>query len=41
MHTRDLFETLFASGFLVTDFVPHVDQNGNPRSYYLLTHQDT
>ena len=41
MHTRELFETLFASGFLVTDFVPYVDQNGNPRSYYLLTHQDS
>ena len=41
MHTRELFETLFASGFLVTDFVPHVDQRSNPRSYYLLTHQDS
>jgi predicted GNAT superfamily acetyltransferase len=41
MHTRDIFENMFASGFIVTDFVPHVDENGNPRSYYLLTHQDS
>ena len=41
IHTRDIFENMFASGFIVTDFVPHVDQNGNPRSYYLLTHQDS
>lgn len=41
MHTRDVFENMFASGFIVTDFVPHVDGQGNQRSYYLLTHQDS
>lgn len=41
MHTRDIFEKMFDSGFIVTDFVPHVDDRGNPRSYYLLTHQDS
>lgn len=41
MHTRDIFENMFASGFLVTDFVPHVDEQGNQRSYYLLTYQDS
>ena len=40
-HTREVFESLFASGYIVTDFVPHVDDRGNPRSYYLLTHQDS
>jgi predicted GNAT superfamily acetyltransferase len=40
-HTRDIFENMFESGFIVTDFVPHVDDRGNPRSYYLLTHQDS
>lgn len=41
MHTRDVFENMFDSGFLVTDFVPHVGDDGIPRSYYLLTHQDS
>ncbi len=41
MHTRDIFENMFSSGFIVTDFVPHVDDRGNPRSYYLLTYQDS
>jgi predicted GNAT superfamily acetyltransferase len=41
MHTRDLFEKLFDSGFLVTDFVPHEDAQGHRRSFYLLTHQDS
>lgn len=40
LHTRDVFEQLFASGFLVTDFVAHEDENGQARSYYLLAHQD-
>lgn len=40
-HTRKVFESLFASGYIVTDFVPHEDDRGNPRSYYLLTHQDS
>ncbi len=40
-HTRDVFEKLFDSGFIVTDFVPHEDERGRPRSYYLLTYQDS
>jgi predicted GNAT superfamily acetyltransferase len=39
-HTRTLFENLFDSGFLVTDFVRHEDDENRPRSYYLLTYQD-
>jgi predicted GNAT superfamily acetyltransferase len=41
LHTRDVFEKLFDSGFIVTDFVPHEDELGRPRSYYLLTYQDS
>lgn len=41
MHTREIFEDMFDSGFLVTDFVPHEDEDGHRRSYYLLTHQDS
>lgn len=41
MHTRDIFENLFDSGFMVTDFVPHEDADGNRHSYYLLTYQDS
>ena len=37
-HTRDIFEGMFDSGFLVTDFISHEDQDGQGRSYYLLTH---
>ena len=37
-HTREIFEGMFASGFLVTDFISHEDQAGQARSYYLLTH---
>lgn len=40
-HTREVFESLFASGYIVTDFVPHMDDRGYQRSYYLLTHQDS
>jgi predicted GNAT superfamily acetyltransferase len=40
-HTRALFEELFDSGFIVTDFVPHEDAQGHRRSFYLLTHQDS
>ncbi len=40
-HTRSLFEQLLDSGFLVTDFVRHVDNDGRHRSYYLLTYQDS
>lgn len=41
MHTRDIFRDMFDSGFIVTDFVFHEDESGNPRSYYLLTYQDS
>jgi len=41
MHTREVFENLFGSGFIVTDFVTREDERGNPHSYYLLTHQDS
>ena len=40
-HTRDVFESMFDSGFLVTDFVSHDDAAGRSRSYYLLTHGDS
>lgn len=39
-HTRDVFEQLFASGFIVTDYVAYQDASGHDRSYYLLAHQD-
>jgi len=39
-HTRTLFENLFDSGFMVTDFVRHKDSKNQQRSYYLLTYQD-
>ncbi|MFN2138386.1 MAG: hypothetical protein ACK2UK_20690 [Candidatus Promineifilaceae bacterium] len=39
-HTRTLFENLFDSGFILTDFVRHEDSNGRQRSFYLLTFQD-
>lgn len=39
-HTRDVFEQLFASGFIVTDYVAYQDSAGHDRSYYLLAHQD-
>ena len=39
-HSRTLFENLFDSGFLVTDFVRHEDDEKRLRSYYLLTYQD-
>jgi predicted GNAT superfamily acetyltransferase len=38
-HTRYLFETAFAQGFTVTDFIWHRDENGRFHSYYLLTKQ--
>lgn len=40
-HTRDVFEGLFASGFIVTDFVSHTDAGGQRRSYYLLAYQNS
>jgi len=36
-HTRQLFETAFAQGFAITDFVFDKDENGRFHSYYLLT----
>ncbi len=39
-HTRDLFEKLFDSGFLVTDTVRYEDEEGHERSFYLLTFED-
>jgi predicted GNAT superfamily acetyltransferase len=36
-HTRHLFESAFAQGFAVTDFVFDQDENGRFHSYYLLT----
>ncbi len=41
MHTRDVFEAMFHSGFMVTDFVSQTDAGGRQRAYYLLTHQDS
>lgn len=35
-HTRALFETAFAQGFVVIDFLRDRDENGRLRSYYLL-----
>lgn len=45
-HTRTLFEGLFTDGFMVTDFVSHLEngreeEDGRRRSFYLLTHQDS
>jgi predicted GNAT superfamily acetyltransferase len=37
LHTRYLFETAFAQGFIVTDFLFEQDENGRFHSYYLLT----
>jgi predicted GNAT superfamily acetyltransferase len=41
LHTRDVFEGLFASGFMVTDFVTQEGENSPTRAYYLLTHGDS
>ena len=39
LHSRTLFETLFAEGYLVTDFIR---QGGNlPRSFYVLSHGES
>jgi predicted GNAT superfamily acetyltransferase len=38
--TRELFETAFAKGYIVTDFV--FDKNeGSPRGLYVLTHGES
>jgi len=39
MHSRQLFDTLFEDGYLVTDFI-HVPEVP-PRSYYVLSHGDS
>jgi predicted GNAT superfamily acetyltransferase len=39
MHTRRIFQELFAQGYLVTDFV-HLSGE-HPRSYYVLCHGDS
>jgi predicted GNAT superfamily acetyltransferase len=39
-HSRTLFEAFFRDGFLVSDFVSHIDED-NRRSFYLLVHQDS
>lgn len=40
-HSRLLFQELFHSAFIVTDFASHEDENGRKRSFYLLTHRDS
>ncbi len=39
LHTRSLFEDLFARGYLVTDFV--YLPGGRPRSFYVLSHGES
>lgn len=39
-HGRSLFEALFDSNYVVTDFVSSPGPAGNQRSFYLLTHQN-
>ena len=36
LHSRELFETLFAAGFSVTEFFHKKETDGRSRSYYLL-----
>jgi predicted GNAT superfamily acetyltransferase len=38
--TREVFETTFADGYLVTDFI-FDKATGNQRSLYVLTHGET
>jgi predicted GNAT superfamily acetyltransferase len=37
MHTRKVFETAFANGYIITDFV-FLKGEKLPRSYYVLSH---
>lgn len=37
LHTRNLFENMFAQGYSVTDFIFEKGENGRSHSYYLLT----
>jgi predicted GNAT superfamily acetyltransferase len=39
LHSRSLFQALFSSGYLVTDFV--VERNNPSRSYYVLCHGES
>jgi len=38
-HTREVFTSLFAAGYLVTDFL-YIKDEVQPRSYYVLTHEE-
>jgi predicted GNAT superfamily acetyltransferase len=40
-HSRSLFQELFHSDFIVTDFAGHQDTDGRERSFYLLTYRDS
>ncbi len=40
-HSRLLFQELFHSEFIVTDFASYEDENGRRRCFYLLTHRDS
>ncbi|NIS81284.1 MAG: GNAT family N-acetyltransferase [Anaerolineales bacterium] len=40
IHTREVFESVFTAGYLVTDFI-YLKEEQYPRSYYLLTHGDS
>jgi predicted GNAT superfamily acetyltransferase len=40
-HSRSLFQELFRSQFIVTDFASHQDAAGHRRSFYLLTYRDS
>jgi predicted GNAT superfamily acetyltransferase len=40
-HSRTLFQELFHSDFIVTDFASYRDENGRRRSFYLLTYRDS
>lgn len=39
--SRELFETCFSAGYLVTDFVYETGGDGPPRSFYVLTHGES
>jgi predicted GNAT superfamily acetyltransferase len=39
LHSRTLFETLFAEGYLVTDFIRQ--RGSQPRSFYVLSHGES
>ena len=39
--SREMFETCFSAGYLVTDFVYEAGGDGPPRSFYVLTHGES